>query len=118
MITVTEDRIIVWELLSDIFLDTELTNDRFEYIVSTLKETPFSIQEIEDIMCFEIYPACIPNLRCIAGEWTGFNRAWLIENITPYIGKRSLWTKIFFRISIIQDDWQRVKEKLHNEGKT
>lgn len=90
----------VWSALSDLFLDTDVSLSR-EYDARILAESPYSIEQIERILLDEVSPACIGNLRSVAGEWAGFPDNWLVEQITtmrakPGSGRRS---------SLIEDDW-------------
>ena len=65
------NRAPVWLALSNLFLDTELEQDSFECIASSLAASPYSIEEIEAILFDEVYPICIWNMRTVAGEWAG-----------------------------------------------
>ncbi len=108
-----EERLPVWEALSDLFLDTELQPHDYEYIARTLAASPYSEQELEDILAYEVYPICKWNLFCVAGVWSGFNREWIRGNMAPRYGKRP-----FFRLgrslnSIIEPDWEKVRQHVH-----
>jgi len=67
----------LWLALSDLFLDTELQDHDHKYIVRIMKASGYSLQEIEQILMLEVFPVLLPNLRSVAGEWTGFNEKWL-----------------------------------------
>ena len=71
----------VWEALSELFLDTELQLDDLQRLGSSLAASPYTLEEIEAILYDEVYPVCIWNLRCVAGEWAGFNGDALQEAI-------------------------------------
>lgn len=71
----------VWLALSDLFLDTD-SRLSFPYIARALAESPFSDDELEAIFQNEVAPAVEFNLFDIAGEWAGFDEAWLIAEIT------------------------------------
>ncbi len=107
-----EARSLVWESLSELFLDTELGEADFERISSQLAESPFSIVEIENILRFEVFPKLKWNLMCIAGEWAGFERQWLVEELTPMIGRRQRFHLPSFAWRIIRDDRKRVFDLL------
>ncbi len=113
-----EERLPVWESLSEFFLDTELQPDDHERIARTLAATRFGIDELDSILIGEVCPVCKWNLLAIAGEWAGFDSGWLKEKLTPYYGKRPRlrflyvirhrwmyerqWRKIRARISAIR----------------
>jgi hypothetical protein len=71
-----ESRRPVWQALSDLFLDTDTSLSR-EWRVRELAKSPYSIEELEEILVTEVYPACRGNLLSIAGEWAGFDMEWL-----------------------------------------
>ncbi|UGQ48711.1 DUF7079 family protein [Massilia endophytica] len=75
-----ENRRPVWEALSDMFLDTDVSLFR-EARVEKLAASPYSIGELESILVNEVYPVCAGNLLSIAGEWAGFDEGWLQERI-------------------------------------
>ena len=70
----------VWEALSDMFLDTDVSLSR-EWRIARLAQSPYSIEELEWILRNEVYPICKYNLLSVAGEWAGFDPGWLEERI-------------------------------------
>lgn len=101
----------LWIALSDLFLDTELQEYNFRYIVKSMRESGYSLNEIEDILILEVFPVCIANLRSVAGEWAGFDEYWISSEITKakrpnrfrrWINQRSFW--------MIENDWAKVIE--------
>lgn len=75
-----ESRRLVWGALSDLFLDTDVSLTR-KWRIGKLAASPFSVDELEAILIDEVYPVCIGNLRCMAGEWVEFDRLWLEQQI-------------------------------------
>ena len=71
-----ENRRPVWQALSDLFLDTDTSLPR-EWRARQLSQSPYSLDELEEILVTEVYPACRGNLFSIAGEWAGFDMDWL-----------------------------------------
>ena len=76
-----ERRLPVWEAMSDLFLDTEITEDRYRYIARRVIESGYGKEEVERILWLEVFPVLESNLRNIVGEWAGFSRQWLRKNI-------------------------------------
>jgi hypothetical protein len=106
-----ENRRPVWRALSDLFLDTELQNSHLSYIARTLAESPYTLAEIETILFREVYPVCIPNMHCVAGEWSGFNYEWLEETILKHTKCSWSLSRVFQPSRwMIRDDWNRVKD--------
>ncbi|WP_442505629.1 DUF7079 family protein [Novipirellula sp. SH528] len=105
-----ENRRPVWRALSDLFLDTELQDHDLSCIARSLAESPYTASEIETILFREVYPVCIANLTCVAGEWAGFDDAWLEASILKHARRR--WTLaniVQLNRWMIRDDWNRVK---------
>jgi hypothetical protein len=82
-----EERFPVWEALSEFFLDTELQADDYERIIKVLAASPYTENEIEDILISELGPVCGASFFFLAGEWLGFDSRWLKKKIVPRIGK-------------------------------
>jgi hypothetical protein len=71
----------VWEALSELFLDTEVSPDVRAALASTLAQSPYSVAELRGILFDEVYPVCIANLLSVAGVWTRFDPDWLQERV-------------------------------------
>ena len=68
-------------VLSDLFRDTELTDADIAYIIRTLQSLDIPIPALYNILRYDLFPILYPNLLSVAGEWAGFDRAWLLESI-------------------------------------
>ncbi len=102
----------LWIALSDLFLDTELKEYNHLHIAKAMKESGYTMDEIEDILMLEVFPICIANLHTVAGEWAEFDEDWVCKTIISvkrpdrfrrWMNRRSFWK--------INDDWQKVVEK-------
>ena len=74
------DRRLVWEALSDMFLDTDASLTR-AWRIQQLAQSPYSVGELEQILVEEIYPVLNYNLISVAGEWAGFDQEWLEREV-------------------------------------
>ncbi|MCA0175458.1 MAG: hypothetical protein LCH73_04090 [Proteobacteria bacterium] len=77
----------VWEALSDLFLDTDTSLSR-AWRVQQLAHSPYTIAELQAILVDEVYPICRANLLSVAGEWSGFDLAWLEGRILRRLSSR------------------------------
>jgi hypothetical protein len=84
----------VWEALSTLFLDTDISSLR-EYRAERLASSPYGVAEIETILADEVYPICAVNLLSIAGEWAGFDEEWLANQIMRRLN-RPTWFRFWF----------------------
>jgi hypothetical protein len=109
-----EERLKVWEALSEFFLDTELQPEDHERIAQTLAATAHSEDEIEDILVGEVCPVCRWNMLSVAGEWSGFDSGWLKEKISPYLGKRPKFRMLFNLRQrwMYARHWKKVKARM------
>ena len=82
-----ESRRPVWAALSTLFLDTDVSLDR-DYRAKVLAASPYSIDELTQILASEVYPVCRWNLFSIAGEWAGFDPEWLEKKILRRLSRR------------------------------
>jgi len=115
-----DERFPIWEALSDFFLDTELDGKDYERIANILADSEYSVKELEEILRYEVYPGCIPNLYCVAGEWAGFDPDWLQERILPHKDKRPWFRKYPLASWMYQHHWKEVSPlvKSKREGKS
>ncbi len=73
-------RIPVWVALSDLYLDTDVAL-LHGHIADTLATSPYSIDALHEMLMYDVHPALYMNLMSVAGEWAGFDQAWLLERI-------------------------------------
>ncbi|GAA0422303.1 hypothetical protein GCM10009133_33580 [Cocleimonas flava] len=101
----------LWVALSDLFLDTELQQHDLAFIARRMHESGYSLEEINDILMFEVFPVCIANLHSVAGEWAGFDEKWVVNAILSakrpnrfrrWMNRRSFW--------MIKNEWEAVLE--------
>ena len=90
-----QERLPAWDALSEFFLDTELQPDDYVRIAKRLAMTPYSESEIEEILVCEVCPVCRWNMISVAGEWAGFDREWLKEQIGPRYGANLKFKSLF-----------------------
>ena len=109
-----EARRPVWSALSELFLDTSFTNADIDRIARTLAASPYSEAELNNILLWEVYPACHTNLYWIAGEWSGFDARWLEERILKgYWLPRRLWTGTVGRLSVfVSFSWRSIRNRV------
>ncbi len=100
-----EDRKPVWMALSDFYLDTELQDSDFRNIAATLMESPYSWEELRKIDKYELFPVLQPNLLSVAGEWSGFNEAWVIRVIQTSLSKRNALRRMGIELSYFTFKW-------------
>jgi hypothetical protein len=84
-----ERRKPVWCALSDLWLDTELTEDDLRRIAEVMRKSGYKIEELREIYLFDVAPVVFLNLFSIAGEWAGFDEEWLVQEVTKQARRRS-----------------------------
>lgn len=73
-------RVQVWDIFSELFLDSFRTEEEKDWMAELLADSPFSLEELEHILTQEVSPVCSANLSAWpGGEWLMFNPDWLIE---------------------------------------
>lgn len=111
-------RLSVWKALSELFLDTELDQSSYRHIASEIEASGYSIQELEDILWQEVFPALADNLRIVAGEWAGFSDEWLQERILNVMNGAEkgpgFWglTTVKQTRRIVSESWKEVRRCL------
>jgi hypothetical protein len=106
----------VWQALSDLFLDTELTEPFYRFIARTVIASGYNPGEIRSILWDEVFPVIEFNLRHPAGVWDGFRVEWLEERILGG-GERQTAQQQSGTARIVQDAWSEVCRYLPSEYK-
>jgi hypothetical protein len=108
--SIADARAPVWNALSELFLDTELQSEDHERIAKILAASPYSDQKLEAILRFEVTPVLKANLMCVAGEWAGFDEAWMREKMTPLIDQRPLFS--FGVFWMVREHWKSILNRV------
>ena len=89
-------RLPLWEALSSLWLDTEVTAEDLEWIARTMADSGLTIEELWRVYSFEVAPAVYKNQYSYAGQWAGFNRDWLrgeiVRNLRDRPRRTRFWT--------------------------
>lgn len=107
-----EARLPAWNALSEFFLDTELQPDDHERISKILAETKYTEKELDDILAYEVYPACKWNMFSMAGEWAGFHPDWIKETMIPNFDKRPLFRFGLRHRWMYSHHWKKVRPRI------
>jgi hypothetical protein len=94
--SIIDERMPVWKALSELFLDTELQENDHRRIARVLSVSPYSEKKLDEILRFEVTPVLKWNLLSIAGEWAGFDEAWLREQLVPRVDMRPFFRPCVF----------------------
>ena len=86
-----ERRKPVWSALSELWVDTELTQSDLNHIATTMVDSGYSLSELRVICDSEVAPVVYSNALSVAGVWTGFNEAWLHQQIITHMNKPKRW---------------------------
>ena len=76
-----ERRKPVWLAISEFYLDTELGMDDAIRIEEIFRNSRYSLNELKNIDFYEVRPIVGMNLWSTAGEWAGFDKDWLWDQI-------------------------------------
>lgn len=101
-------RHLIWEALSELFLDTQLQPHEHEWIAEVLAQSPYTEDELEWILRHEVAPLLGINLLNIAGEWTGFNPDWIEHQILQGRKKWVSWLSGLTGIRMVRKEWQLI----------
>ena len=108
-----ERRRPVWEALSAVFLDTEIDDAWRAEIVATARASGYSVDELDAILWRELCPVLYVNLLPVAGEWSGFDMAYVEQQILAHpAGRLRQWWSYAVSGHTARDEWQRVRDAL------
>jgi transposase-like protein len=115
-----EDRQIVWEAVSELWLDIELNDADLAYIAAILQGTKYSKMELQKIYQYEVAPAVFHNLLKKDGEPVAFNCDWLCERIIKKSTKKKFLHDLFFlkyirskqHTNLVEKNWKKILKLL------
>jgi hypothetical protein len=98
----------VWEALSEGFLVDEIPTAELQRLGQTLAASPYTVDEIEEILYDEVYPACIWNVISLTAAWPFFESAWLQAEIMNKRQSRFTLPR-FLKVWTIPGQWREIK---------
>jgi len=93
-----ETRKPVWSALSELWLDNERQADDLAHIAQVMYNSGYSLAELRKIYETEVAPVVYTNLLVPAGEWAGFDDAWLHECIITSLNKKRMLDSLRFKL--------------------
>ncbi len=105
----------VWQALSELFLDTEMQTETFQWVARVAVDAGFSVAETRAILETEVLPVFGYNLLSVAGEWAPFDEAFVCQRVLRGLRRRALGRSIDhllltpIRRSIRREDWPRLE---------
>jgi hypothetical protein len=115
------ERLLAWQALSELFLDTELDGADIASIARRLRATGLSASEITYAYEHEVAPVCWRNLEAApGGASAGFQLDWLVDAIERHRSGRSALAQLpliqHLRVrrwtASTRADWERVRQLL------
>jgi hypothetical protein len=64
-----------WTALAQLFLDTEHSDDELAASAHDLRETGYTLEQLETMLRYEIAPVFGGNLLSLVGEWSPWDEA-------------------------------------------
>jgi hypothetical protein len=102
----------LWVAMSDLWLDTELPEERLAEIAGIVRKSGLSRAELESVFESELAPILGANTLAPAGEWAGFDPAWVCEQARRRVGRRSFSARLLARLGVTtyaaRPAWKRV----------
>lgn len=108
----------VWQALSDLFLDDEITDDTLRYAARISAECDYSDEELDAIFRNEVAPALAFNYFDVAGVWGYFDSAWLQERILTNRGFGYWFDRLIVApipLWLLRNYWTQFKGMLKEE---
>jgi hypothetical protein len=93
-VVIRPERVAVWLLLSELYLDTEHDERALRWMARELARSPYGVPELREIELWEVAPVVLPNVCSAAGVWDGFDPGWLEAECRRRAAGRSLWLRL------------------------
>ena len=112
-----QQRLPVWTVLSELFLDTSFDDADYDRMAAALLRSPIKHSEIEQILRHEVSPAFASNLFSIAGEWERWSEAEVQSIMERWIDRQSAkgwvaWIRARLSVRIVPEDWHPIAARL------
>ena len=109
-------RLPLWEALSSLWLDTEVTDRDLEWIARVMADSGLTIEELWRVYSYEVAPVVYMNIYSFAGQWLGFSPDWLrteiVRNLRDRPRRTRFWTLFpitrCLMLSQTHDDWKKL----------
>lgn len=113
-------RMPLWEALSFLWLDTEVTESDLDWIARVMAESGLTIEELWRVYSYEVAPVVSVNVYSVAGEWAGFSPDWLRTEIVrnlrdgPRLTRFWSWFPItrWLMLGPTADHWKKLVARL------
>jgi hypothetical protein len=108
----------VWQEISDLFLDEEITDRTLRAIARTSAECGYSERELDAIYRYEVAPAVAFNVFDTLGTWGYFDTLWLEDRILHCSRLGYLFNRFIIAplpVSWLRSEWNRVIGMLAEE---
>lgn len=98
------------KILSDLFLDNELTSMEMDYMAKSLEELNLPLSVLDSILRHDLFPILIFNLMSITGEWLGFecqrkSPLRILTGFVLYVGWLALG-------GMVTPSWNQIRARL------
>ena len=119
-------RMPLWEVLSSLWLDTEVTDGDLEWIARVMADSGLTIEELWRVYSYEVAPVVYKNRYSYVGQWSGFSPDWLrteiVRNLRDRPRRTRFWTLFpitrCLMLSQTDDEWKKlvaIVRRLRNE---
>ncbi len=89
-------RMPLWDALSILWLDTEVTDADLEWIARVMADSGLTIEELWRVYSYEVAPVVYKNIYSFVGQWMGFSSDWLrteiVRNLRDRPRRTRFWT--------------------------
>lgn len=109
-------RMPLWDALSTLWLDTEVTDGDLEWIARVMVDSGLTIDELWRVYSYEVAPVVYKNVYSFVGQWAGFSPDWLRTQIVRNLRERPRRTRFWtlfpisrcLMLSQTDDDWKKL----------
>ncbi len=100
----------VWSMLQMFYMDTDPWV-LMQRIVQVCGDSPYTVEELREILFKEILPACRWNIHPFAPEWAGYPIDWLSKRIMKK-HRHGRWRPLLFGYASALVWWRRLEPRV------
>lgn len=116
----TATREELWIALSDLWLDTDLSEAELRRMAQVVRSSGLDRDDLERVFSLELAPVLGPNHLSVAGEWGSFDPTWVCAEARARQANPRLRDRLAAALGITtyaaRPYWTRVLELAFGEG--
>lgn len=109
-------RLPVWISLTDLFLDTEVTQHGYRRMAEVVHDAGYSVHEVRQILLHEVAPVFGSNLLTTVGEWEPWSDDFVEKKMRAWMARPRWAARLTAALAwrLLRKHWEELQRHLAN----